>query len=226
MSSAATGCSVPQDRPKRTFWELGRVRLVRSRLTRGNPLQARGLDWRGKPYLNVGCGEYPDRAFINLDYFWRPGVELCWDVVKGCPAPANSLKGVYTEHCLEHIPFTACEAVLADFLRILAPGGTVRIVVPDAELYCRRYQESRSAKVEFPYEGRYAGLTPMMHVNRIFRGHGHQYAYDFDTMRMMLETAGFSDVTRCGYREGRDPVLLIDTAVRAPESLYVEAVKP
>jgi hypothetical protein len=45
-------------------------------------------------------------------------------------------------------------------------------------------------------------------------------------MRGLLEAAGFGGVERRGYREGRDPVLLIDTAVRAPESLYVEAVKP
>jgi predicted SAM-dependent methyltransferase len=226
MSSTATGYPVPDKKPRRSFWDFGRVRLLRSVLTRGSRYQTVGLKWHETPYLNVGCGEYPTPGFVNLDYFWRRGVQLCWDVVRGCPAPSGSIKGIYTEHCLEHIPLESCRRVIADFFRMLSPGGIVRIVVPDAELYIRLYQESRTCKVEFPYDNRYTGLTPMMHVNRIFRGHGHQFAYDFETMRRILESAGFTAVGRRTYREGRDPVLLIDTAVRAPESLYVEAVRP
>jgi predicted SAM-dependent methyltransferase len=195
-------------------------------LTRNSQWQLKGADWNRKPYLNVGCGEFPADGFVNLDYFWRRGVDLCWDIVRSCPAPDGSLRGIFTEHCLEHISLSNCRKVLKDFHRALAPGGVLRVIVPDAGLYARLYCEAQlGAAVTFPYEERYSGRTPMMHLNRIFREHGHLYAYDFETLHRLLEESGFHHIEQQLYCQGRDPVLLLDTAERAPESLYVEAVK-
>jgi hypothetical protein len=65
-----------------------------------------------------------------------------------------------------------------------------------------------------------------MSVNRIFRSHGHLFIHDFDILRQLLELNQFVDVKRESYGVGRDPKLLIDTASREVESLYVEASKP
>ena len=65
----------------------------------------------------------------------------------------------------------------------------------------------------------------MMSVNRIFRGHGHLFIYDFDTLAKMLHKHGFQDVRKEQFLRGRDPRLLIDMEWRAVESLYVEASK-
>ena len=35
----------------------------------------------------------------------------------------NSLRGIYSEHCLEHIPVEKCRDNLREFFRILQPGG-------------------------------------------------------------------------------------------------------
>ena len=63
----------------------------------------------------------------------------------------------------------------------------------------------------------------MMAVNRIFRGYGHRFAYDADTMANLLRQAGFGTVERCEFRRGRYAPLLIDSALRAPQSLVMEA---
>jgi predicted SAM-dependent methyltransferase len=182
-------------------------------------------------YLDVGCGPNNHEHFINLDYDWHPGIDICWDLTTGIPLGDRTLQGIFTEHCLEHIPFSATDAVLADFRRLLKPGGTVRIVVPDGELYLTRYCDllRKLTDQALPYADneRYQGrYTPIMSVNRIFHDHQHQFIYDFAAMRLLLEKNGFTDIRKETIGSGRDATLLIDTPYRAVESLYVEATSP
>lgn len=186
---------------------------------------------RGKEYLDVGCGPNTHDDFINLDYSWRPGIDICWDITRGLPLPDKTVRGIFTEHCLEHLPFQTTDYVLAEFRRVLKPGGRVRIVVPDGELYLTRYTDivRNHSKAQLPYADtdEYSGIySPIMSVNRIFRAHGHLFIYDFDTLRQMLEKNGFVKVRREGCKTGSDSRLLIDTEARSIESLYLEAVTP
>ncbi len=188
-------------------------------------------------YLNVGCGKNSLSGFVNLDYTLWPGVDVCWDLRQPLPFPDCTFNGIFTEHCLEHIEYAECVKVLVEFFRILKPGCVVRIVVPDGGLYLSLYTRAQDGEsVQFPYVG-LAGkkdfeidsviaFTPIMAVNRIFRAYGHRFAYDFETMKVILEYVGFVGVNQCGYRVGSDVNLLVDTEYRAPQSLYVEAMKP
>ena len=186
--------------------------------------------------LNVGCGSEASPGFVRLDWEWRSSIHLCWDIRKRIPLGASSFTGIFTEHCLEHVSHEECAHVLKDFYRLLQPGGTLRVIVPDGGLYLDLYNRSvRGESVEFPYldavgkqdlseDSRY-GFTPMMAVNRIFRGYGHQFAYDADTMANLLRQAGFTKIKRCTFRSGRMPDLLIDSELRAPQSLFMEATR-
>jgi hypothetical protein len=62
-----------------------------------------------------------------------------------------------------------------------------------------------------------------MSVNRAFRGYDHRYAYDAETLNMMLSACGFVDIRKEAFMYGRNPYLLIDSRSRADESLYIEA---
>jgi predicted SAM-dependent methyltransferase len=178
-----------------------------------------------KSYLNVGCGPNVHKEFVNIDYSWKPGIELCWDITKGLPFKGRSIQGIYTEHCLEHLRFPDCLNIIEEFRRILRPKGSVRIVVPDAELYLNLYHRAMAGEaVHFPYQDtEVAEQTPLMVVNEVFRSHGHHYAYDSNTLGLMLGRAGFSDIHKETFGHGRDPYLLIDSEHRAIESLYMEA---
>ncbi|HEY0173576.1 MAG TPA: hypothetical protein VGB98_21370, partial [Pyrinomonadaceae bacterium] len=80
-------------------------------------------------------------------------------------------------------------------------------------------------QVSFPYnETPGPDWTPLDSVNGIFMGHGHLYLYDLETMGLMLERAGFRDIRRESFMQGRTERLLLDTQERAVESLYIEAV--
>jgi len=184
-----------------------------------------------KDYLDLGCGSNIHDSFVNLDYSWRPGIDVCWDVTKGIPLTSQSVKGVFSEHCLEHLPFTSIRYVLSECFRVLQKGGTLRIIVPDGELYLTKYTDiiRGQTATNLPYsqndavEGLYG---PIMSVNRIFREHGHLFIYDFDILNKLLVRQGFTSVKKESFMSGRDDRLLIDSEHRAIESLYVEATKP
>ncbi len=194
-------------------WQL-RSRVLNARL-------------REHPYLNIGCGLNVHPGFVNLDYYWRPGVMLCWDICRGLPRLPTAVAGIHTEHCLEHVPLEAAARVLGGCLAALQPGGTLRVVVPDAGMYLDLYARRQAGQdIRFPYvtdKQRQNGTTPMMAVNRVFRADGHQFAYDEETLHGLLHDSGFVDIKRAAFRVGRDAHLLIDTESRACESLYMEA---
>ena len=73
---------------------------------------------------------------------------------------------------------------------MLKPGGVVRIVMPDGEIYLDIYQKRKQGATELmPFEEGY--ISPMARINGIFRNHGHRFIYDFETMKRLMEEVGF-----------------------------------
>jgi hypothetical protein len=129
------------DRPITSY---AKVQAFLSPIMRGKKWTIRRNRIKDKVLLNVGCGYNPMDNFINLNYEWNPGIDICWDITaERIPLPSDSLEGVYTEHCLEHIPFEKCVETVKEFYRLLKPGGTVRIIVPDGQIYFDLYQAKK-----------------------------------------------------------------------------------
>lgn len=181
-------------------------------------------------YLHLGCGPNVLPGFINLDYLWKPGVDVCHDLASGVPARDGSIAGIFTEHCLEHLPLALTRSLLADCLRALRPGALIRIVVPDLEIYCRSYLEGLQGETTSQPNEKFVNDTgvnrPVAVFNELFYGPSHRFIYDFRAMAEVLQQAGFIDVTRCAIGIGKDPRLLVDDPKHQSESLYVEARKP
>ena len=209
-------------------WLIGKV--LRNRRSHINRRRIQRLQ-----YLNAGCGPNVHDDFINIDWSWRPGIDICWDLTRGIPLQDATLAGVFSEHCLEHMSLDDSRKVVSEFRRILKPRGTVRVSVPDGghylNVYAQRELNSKNEQREpkFPYEDsdRLSELySPMVSVNRIARDSGHLYLFDFSLLKLVFEAAGFVEVTRTKYMQGREPRLLVDSPNRVVESLYVEAVAP
>ncbi|MBK9174861.1 MAG: methyltransferase domain-containing protein [Flavobacteriales bacterium] len=197
-------------------------------VTRNKAWLVRKRRWDGLEYLNVGCGYGLYEGFVNMDIVWKPGV-LVWDIstIAHTPLPFAdaTFKGIYTEHCLEHIELDEARANMREWHRVLKPGGSVRVIVPDAAIYINGWIASREGRyVELPYALEHAEATPMMSINRVSRD-AHKYLYDYDTLALLLREAGFPEVRQCAFGQGRDPMLLKDSKSREWESLYVEATK-
>ena len=63
-----------------------------------------------------------------------------------------SVEHVYSSHCLEHLTLAEERHVLSECLRVLQPGGVLRLVVPDLSRLVERYLRDRE---ESPREASY-----------------------------------------------------------------------
>ena len=79
-----------------------KVQRLLGNLLRNRAFQANSAKLNGREYLDLGCGPCPKPGFVNLDYRWRPGVDVVWDILRPLPFPSDRFAGVFTEHCLEH----------------------------------------------------------------------------------------------------------------------------
>ncbi len=79
--------------------------------------------------INFGCGQFPRPGWINVDNDARanPDVRLDLDVFP-YPFDSGTADEIFASHVLEHLrhPF----ATMAEFARILKPGGVATIRVP------------------------------------------------------------------------------------------------
>src|SRR4030095_2328001 len=110
----------------------GKVQRMIGAVVRGKKWLQRGAG--KKQYLNVGCGPYPHKNFVNLDWWWRPDVELCWDVTKPFPLADEAFAGIFSEQCLQDVTMDGCRRALREFHRILKPRGGARPVLPGVQL--------------------------------------------------------------------------------------------
>ena len=92
-----------------------------------------------KSYLNLGCGSRYHPAWTNMDIAPQsPGV-IQHDLSRGIPLPDASCTVVYNSAVLEHMRCANALAFLLECHRVLKPGGTIRVGVPDLERLCRLY---------------------------------------------------------------------------------------
>jgi predicted SAM-dependent methyltransferase len=223
--------------PKRSICSYAKVQRLVGHAIRNKRFQLRGKHILCKHYLDVGCGWKTHDHMINLDWQWHPTIDLCWDIATlGLPFPDQSLKGIYSEHCLEHHPPETILFLLSESLRILKPGGVIRLVLPDAEKYLIPYSDMTNGLSDrsFPYpqDITWKGISsPLLGVNRIFyqdreSANGHCFMFDQNLLGAFLVSAGFVNVSYCGFRSGADANLLLDSEDRWVESFAMEAQRP
>lgn len=93
-------------------------------------------------YLNLGCGERFHPEWVNLDLHpSKPSVQS-WDLQADLPFPEASFNVVYHSHLLEHFSKADGLRLLERCRRVLRPGGTIRVVVPDLECIVQLYMRS------------------------------------------------------------------------------------
>jgi predicted SAM-dependent methyltransferase len=218
------------------FWERTRfeIRMLRLRMRRSE-IERRTALLRDA-MINIGAGGAGRPGWINIDAVQAANVSICYDCRAGLPLPDGAARGVFVEHFLEHLDYDSeCPAFLRECSRVLRPGGTLRVIVPDAERYLRAYCEEgwaplvalRNLQPGFTDPWTQTHLrTKMELVNLVFRQFGeHKFAYDFETLERLLLHAGFVRVERSSSGVSREAGMAIDLPERAHESLYVEASK-
>lgn len=181
--------------------------------------------------VNVGAGPFGQEGWTNLDMFKHKNISFPYDCRKKLPFTDGSVDRIRAEHVFEHMdPKKEAPKFLSECLRCLRPGGILRIVVPDLELFVNAYSAGTAeAWAELGYNLNnlpFPIATPMDILNHTFRQEGeHKYAYDFVTLRDRVLRAGFKDVKKQSWGNSLDPMLCADLENHRIYSLYADCIR-
>lgn len=148
------------------------------------------------------------------------------------PFPDNSLDSVFCMSAINYFSRQRGEMIVGDIFRALRIGGIVRMGVQDlqsiADRYVRRdedffFQKSSDGRERF--EGRtFADKFNAWFYGYVANGSTCKYMYDFDTLALLFEQAGFANIKQKNYRESvLEHIELIDN--RPDQMFYLEAEK-
>lgn len=152
------------------------------------------------PKLHIGCGSNIIDTWLNTDILVGKNTTYL-DVTKKFPLPDNTFNFIFSEHMIEHITLPQAQVMLKESLRVLKPGGVIRITTPDMAKILPLYKPDLSEE-QLKYLD-WAEKThiekPLLdihnhYINNYFHSWGHQFIYDFNSMKKLLELIGFINI--------------------------------
>ena len=222
--------------------------------------------------LHLGCGLVTPEGWLNVDGSWnarlakypiihKPLIALTGrkgvyagksniyghDVRKPLPWKDATFGVVYASHLLEHLYVDEADRLLKECLRVLRPGGVVRMVVPDLRPLVEGYHTGVFPKWvnDFPCNPDRAdrlvngllmrsqeapkGSLFSRTFDAMFDFHSHKWMYDGPSLASRLVAAGFAEVANKGYLDSRiKGVGEVEQAIRVENGAGVvaEGVRP
>lgn len=168
----------------------------------------------GPHILNLGGGSNCIEGCLTVDI--DPRAEGYLDITKRFPLGSGVVDAVFCEEVIEHVSLDDARDMLRECLRILKPGGVIRIVTPDLEYLAKRVHGEEDGERQ---------------INEAFLMHQHKHLYSRSNLKKLLEKCGFVDVEHSSYRSAGSELGYLDSHAdrfkHPPEiSQYVEARKP
>lgn len=157
--------------------------------------------------------------------------DIRWaDATRKIPVADASGDVIYSSHMVEHLTRNEARRFFAEAFRVLSPGGILRVAVPDLDYHVGLYKEHGDANrfVEGLHMASHRPESTGAKLKQLLVGERqHHWMYNGSTLSEELEAAGFTNVEAmpAGSTGIPEPGQL-DLAERAPESVFVEAVKP
>jgi SAM-dependent methyltransferase len=138
----------------------------------------------GRVLLHLGCGPIDAAGFINVDMLDAPHIHVQASVDDLGEFRTGSVDLVYSAHCLEHFGFRYRRAVLTEWVRVLKPGGVLRISVPDFRVMVRAYEAGTPL----------SEIEGFMLGGQDYRLNFHKALFDEPSLRALMQSLGLDDV--------------------------------
>ena len=132
-----------------------------------------GCGWRdfGKDWVHIDGGDYPhldSKDITKLNY------------------NSNSVDLIYASHVIEYFDRDGVKNLLQEWIRVLKPGGKLRLAVPNFEAMANLYIEKKYPLEKFL--GPLYGKMPMGDET-IY----HKTTYDYYSLKSLVEDLGMGD---------------------------------
>ena len=151
--------------------------------------------------LHIGCGKNILPGWLNCDYSPASSQAVYLDATAPFPFADASFAFVFSEHMIEHVPYAAGQSMLRECLRVLKPGGKIRISTPNlrniTSLLCDPATPEKEQYVKTSmgkYLKEHRRYLPGFVVNNFYWDFMHYFIYDPETLPHAFESAGFSSV--------------------------------
>lgn len=141
--------------------------------------------------LHLACGDIFVPGFKHIDIKLLPHVAIQTSVDKLDMFEDNSVDLVYVCHCLEHFPRRDTQRVLREWYRVLKPGGTLRLAVPDFEAVLQVYQMTKNLAL----------LLGHLVGGQDYAGNTHYMVFDFTYLSTLLSEVGFRCIRKYDWRQ-------------------------
>lgn len=144
--------------------------------------------------LHLGCGKRKLSGWIHVDWANHPHIDYPNHDIARLPMFEDmSATEIYAAHVFEYFGKEEALDALREWRRVLVPGGTLRLSVPDFEMLARIYLRRRNiALVLGPVYGK-------IDVDSVTLW--HQTAYDEASLSTLLLVAGFYHIHRWDWRD-------------------------
>ena len=140
------------------------------------------------------CGENKIEGWDNFDK------EV--DISKPLSFPSFYADRIFIEHGLEHVPQGKAYTFLMECIRILVPGGKIRIVIPDMERVLS-INDRDFCKFITGMQGRESDSVKDA-LNIMFFSFGHKAAWTRGLLKCFLVAAGFTGIEEWDIGESND----------------------
>lgn len=147
--------------------------------------------------LHLGCWHRNIPGMVHVDLCDMPHIDYRTSIDKLPMVADGAAELIYSSHSLEYFDRFEAEGVLAEWHRVLAPGGTLRVAVPDFDALIEVYKRAGDLKPLLgPLYGRMEINTPEGK-----RTLYHKTVYNFGHLKFVLQKAGFVNVRRYDWRK-------------------------
>jgi predicted SAM-dependent methyltransferase len=175
--------------------------------------------------LNWGCGAHVAAGWINSDVKGEAGVDLVADIREGLPLETGSVDYAVSIHALPEFPYPELVPALEELRRVLKPGGTLRLALPDLQRGIDAYLRGDEDYFKVGKD-EVASLGGRFAVQMVWYGYSRSL-FTADFAIELLERAGFTKPRECSFgvtASGIPEIVELDN--REEESFFVEATAP
>lgn len=175
--------------------------------------------------LNWGCGTEPEPGWINSDIKEDPTVDISCDILEGLPLETGSIEYAVSIHALPELRLPDLVPALMELRRVLAPGGVLRLALPDLDRAIEAYRRGDGGYFHLIPDEDARSLGSKMIVQMLWYGYSKSL-FTQEFIAELLERAGFAEIEACEFQQTAsefEGIVALDN--RPEESLFVEARK-